>query len=146
MADLQDIWALAAPEHYLAVVSTVRADGSPHSSLVNAGPVRHPTGGETTVGFVTYGKVKLANLRARPQISLVFRAGWRWLAVDGRAEIIGPDDPAEGVVDDERLRLLLREIFTGAGGTHDDWAAYDAVMREQRRAAVLVTPSRVYGN
>ncbi len=145
MADLQDVWALAAPEHYLAVVSTVRADGSPQSSLVNAGPVPHPRTGAATVGFVTYGKVKLANLRARPQLTLAFRAGWRWLAVDGSAELIGPDDPADGV-DDERLRLLLREIFTGAGGTHDDWDAYDATMYEQRRAAVLVTPRRVYGN
>jgi len=44
------------------------------------------------------------------------------------------------------LRLLLREIFIAAGGTHDDWDTYDRVMREERRTAVLVTPSRVYSN
>jgi hypothetical protein len=65
--------------------------------------------------------------------------------VDGTSELIGPDDPAEGV-DAERLRLLLREIFTAAGGTHDDWDAYDRTMREEGRVAVLVTPTRVYGN
>jgi hypothetical protein len=65
--------------------------------------------------------------------------------VDGTSELIGPDDPADGI-DAERLRLLLREVFTAAGGTHDDWDAYDRVMREERRTAVLVTPSRVYGN
>ena len=41
---------------------------------------------------------------------------------------------------------MLREIFTAAGGTHDDWDAYDRVMREERRTAVLITPDRVYTN
>jgi hypothetical protein len=45
-------------------------------------------------------------------------------------------------VDAERLRLLLREIFTAAGGTHDDWDTYDRVMAEEHRVAVLVTPER----
>ena len=65
--------------------------------------------------------------------------------MDGTSELIGPDDPADGV-DAERLRLLLREVFTAAGGTHDDWDTYDRTMREERRTAVLVTPTRVYGN
>jgi hypothetical protein len=42
--------------------------------------------------------------------------------------------------------VLLREIFTAAGGTHDDWDTYDRVMAEERRVAVLVTPERVYGS
>jgi hypothetical protein len=50
------------------------------------------------------------------------------------------------MVDAEQLRLLLRDVFTAAGGTHDDWAQYDRTMVEQRRAAVVVTPSRIYGN
>jgi hypothetical protein len=37
-------------------------------------------------------------------------------------------------------------VFTAAGGSHDDWEAYDRVMAEQRRTAVLVAPRRVYGN
>ena len=45
-----------------------------------------------------------------------------------------------------QLRLLLREVFTAAGGTHDDWDEYDRVMAEQRRTVVLVAPSRVYSN
>ena len=57
-------------------------------------------------------------------------------------ELIGPDDP-HPEVDDERLRLLLREVFSAAGGTHDDWDAYDRTMRDERRTAVLVTPTRL---
>ncbi|MCW2656001.1 MAG: pyridoxamine 5-phosphate oxidase, partial [Jatrophihabitans sp.] len=40
----------------------------------------------------------------------------------------------------------LREVFTAAGGTHDDWDEYDRVMAEQGRTAVFVEPTRVYGN
>ena len=49
-------------------------------------------------------------------------------------------------VDADRLRRLLREIFTAAGGTHEDWDAYDQVMAGERRAAVLLSPDRVYSN
>ncbi len=59
--------------------------------------------------------------------------------------MIGPDD-AHPEVDPERLRLLLREVFVAAGGSHDNWAEYDRVMAEQRRTIVFVTPTRVYSN
>ncbi|CDR16388.1 TIGR03618 family F420-dependent PPOX class oxidoreductase [Streptomyces iranensis] len=145
MTDLQEVDRIAAADHHLAVVSTTRADGSVQASVVNAGIVGHPVSGDQVVAFVTYGPAKLAHLRARPRATVVFRAGWNWAAVEGRTETAGPDDPFPGI-DPERLRLLLREIFTAAGGTHDDWAAYDRVMAEQRRAAVFVHPERVYGN
>ncbi|MCS7478598.1 pyridoxamine 5'-phosphate oxidase family protein [Umezawaea endophytica] len=145
MATLTDAAALGAGESGLVVVSTLRADLTIQASVVNAGVLRHPLRDVEVVGFVTYGKVKLANLRERPQLTATFRKGWQWVAVEGAAEIIGPDDP-HGQVDDERLRVLLREVFTAAGGTHDDWDAYDRVMAEQRRAAVFVEPKRVYSN
>jgi PPOX class probable F420-dependent enzyme len=107
--------------------------------------VAHPATGEQVLAFVTYGKVKLANLRARPQVTTAFRNGWQWATVEGRAELAGPDDPRPWL-DAERLRLLLREIFTAAGGSHDDWAEYDRVMAEQKRTAVLITPTRIYSN
>jgi PPOX class probable F420-dependent enzyme len=145
VTELNAVWSLAAKESFLAVVSIVRANGTVHSSLVNAGPCTHPISGEPVVGYVTYGKVKLSNLRARPASSLSYRSGWKYATIEGTCEIIGPDDPAEGI-DDERLRLLLREVYAGAGGRHDDLEVYDRVMREERRAAVLMTPDRVYGN
>jgi hypothetical protein len=89
--------------------------------------------------------VKLSNLRSRPQVSVTFRAGWQWITVEGRAELVGPDDPHPGL-DGEGLRLLLRQVFSAAGGTHDDWVAYDREMVEQRRTAVLVRPERTYSN
>jgi len=146
MTTLADAFGLAAAESGLAVVSTLRADGTIQASLVNAGVLPHPDGGEPVLGFVTYGKVKLANLRARPQLAVTFRNGWQWATVEGNAELAGPDDPQPWLTDADQLRLLLREVFTAAGGTHDDWDAYDQVIAEQRRAVVLVAPTRVYSN
>ena len=145
MATIEDVRAMVSADHGLAVVSTLRADGTIQSSVVNAGVLPHPATGRPVVGFVTYGRVKLANLRARPQLAVTVRDGWRWLTVEGRAELAGPDDPVDWVADDERLRLLLRGVFTAAGGEHADWAEYDRVMAEQRRTDVLVEPVRVYG-
>jgi len=65
--------------------------------------------------------------------------------VEGYAQLIGPDDP-HPEIDTERLRLLLREAFTAAGGNHDNWAEYDRVMVEQRRTLVLIEPVRIYSN
>lgn len=97
------------------------------------------------LAFVTYGRVKLANLRVRPQVTATFRSGWRWATVEGSAQLAGPDDP-QSWLDAEGLRLLLRAVFVAAGGQHEDWAEYDRVMAEERRTVVLIEPGRVYGN
>jgi hypothetical protein len=128
------------------VVSATRADGTIAASVVNAGVVAHPVHGAAAVAMVAIGGTrKLAYWRERPYASVVIRAGWQWAAVEGQVSLVGPDDPADGV-DAEGLRLLLREIFTAAGGTHDDFGSYDRVMRDERRTAVFVSPDRVYGN
>lgn len=146
MTTLRDAVALAAADNGLAVVSTVRADATVQASLVNVGLLPHPATGEQVLGFTTYGKVKLANLRARPQLAVTFRNGWQWATVEGRAELAGPDDAQPWLKDADQLRLLLREVFTAAGGTHDNWDEYDRVMAKQRRAVVLIAPIRVYSN
>lgn len=145
MTDLADLTALVRLDHGLSVVSTLRADGTIQSSVVNAGVLAHPVTGAPVVAFTTAGRAKLANLRARPRLSLVVRAGWNWAAAEGPVELAGPADPRPGI-DAEGLRILLREVFTAAGGTHDDWDTYDRVMAEEGRAAVLMTPDRVYSN
>ena len=143
MSGLEDFAGLVDGDHGLCVVSTLRPDGTIQSSVVNAGVLPHPVTGEQVVGLVSRGDAnRLANLRARPRATVVIRAGWQWAAVEGPVELAGPDDPLPGV-DAERRRLLLREIFTAAGGTHDDFGTYDRVMADERRVAVLVTPARI---
>lgn len=146
MTDLSAFADLISLDHGLCVFSTLRGDGSIQSSVVNAGVLQHPLTDAPVVGLVAIGgSRKLGNLRADPRTTIVARAGWQWATVEGSAQLIGPDDP-HPEVDGERLRLLFREIFTAAGGTHDDWPTYDRVMREQRRTAVLISPARVYSS
>jgi PPOX class probable F420-dependent enzyme len=146
MADLAPFASLVPLDHGLVVVSTSRADGTIQSSVVNAGVLDHPVDGRPVVGFVAAGvSRRLTNLRARPRATVVIRAGWRWAGVEGPTELAGPDDHLAGVEGDG-LRVLLRQIFLAAGGTHDDFDEYDRVMAEERRVAVLVTPERTYGS
>jgi PPOX class probable F420-dependent enzyme len=146
MASLDRVRELAAREHGLAVVVTARADGSTPASVVNAGVLDHPVTGEAMVAFLARGGTrKLANLRARPHATVVFRVGWEWVTVEGAAQLIGPDDAVSGF-DPGALPQLLRDVFTAAGGTHDDWDEYDRTMAAERRTAVLVHPDRVYSN
>jgi PPOX class probable F420-dependent enzyme len=146
VAELDRVRELGSREDGLAIVVTTRADGSAQVSVVNAGVLDHPVSGERVVGFVARGAaVKLGNLRDRPRATVVFRAGWEWVAVEGRTEIAGPDDALDGF-EPASVPQLLRDVFSAAGGTHDDWDEYDRVMAAERRAAVLVRPERVYSN
>jgi PPOX class probable F420-dependent enzyme len=143
--DLDRVRGFVGKDHGLVTVATTRDDGSVQASVVNAGVLDHPVTGAPVVGLVAQGgSAKLRNLRARPHIAVTFRSGWEWITVEGQVQLAGPDDALDGV-DAERLRVLLREVFTAAGGTHDDFDEYDRVMVAERRAAVLITPTRVYG-
>jgi PPOX class probable F420-dependent enzyme len=133
-------------ERWLAVLVTRRADADPAVSVVNAGVLAHPVTGAPTVALVARGgTAKLANLRRTPTATLVFRAGWEWVAVSGPAQLAGPDDPLPGL-DPAALPQLLRDVYVAAGGVHDDLRTYDAVMAAERRTAVLVTPRRFTTN
>jgi hypothetical protein len=146
VADIEEFRRMIAGDHGLVVVSMPREDGTVASSVVNAGVLPHPVTGETVVGMVIRGGTrKLDRLRKHPYANVVARSGWQWAAAEGRVELAGPDDPMPGV-DAERVRLLLREIFTAAGGTHEDFDTFDRVMLQERRTAVLVYPERVYSN
>jgi hypothetical protein len=134
---------VAAQDHGLCVLSMLRANGSVVAAVVNAGVLPHPVTGEPAVGLVARGLRKLEHLRADPRATIVARSGWRWAAVEGSVDIFGPDDP-HLEIDAETLRLVLRNVFTAAGGTHDDWDTYDRTLAEQRSAAVMITPIRTY--
>ena len=146
MADLEAFTRISGADHGLVVISTARNDGSVQSSLVNAGVLAHPVSGGSVVGAVVRGdSQKVRHLRARPLVTVVAHTGWEWVAVEGTAELAGPDDELAGV-DAEGRRQLLRDVFVAAGGSHDDFDEYDRTMVEERRVAVLVTPTRIYSN
>ena len=58
MTTLLDVEEIGRQDHFLAVVSTLRADATIQSSVVNAGILPHPVDGEEVVGFVTAGLSK----------------------------------------------------------------------------------------
>lgn len=128
MADLELIRRLLEQEQGLVVVSTTRPDGTIQTSVVNAGVLA----GE--VAFVARSDTrKLDNIRRTGRAAVTCRSGWQWAAVEGPARVAG-NDPQ-----------LLRDVFTAAGGTHDDWDEYDRVMAAEGRVAVFVTPERISG-
>ena len=143
MTDLSVFAELARLDHGLCVLSTSRRDGSVVASVVNAGVLLHPLTGVPVVGFVARGLRKLDHLRADTRATIVARAASRWAAVEGSVDIFGPDDPHPDI-GSESLRLLLRNTFVAAGGTHDDWDTYARVMADEKSVAVLLTPRRRY--
>jgi Pyridoxamine 5'-phosphate oxidase len=145
---LEQARELAARESGLAVVVTQRADGTAQASVVNAGVLDHPVSGEPVVGFVVQGgaRKKLANLRAHPVTTVVFRSGWEWVAIEGHVDLLGPDDELNGLTAQDATRVF-HEIYAAAiGGSPDDWASRDAEIERERHTAVLIRASRVYSN
>ena len=111
------------------VLTTLRPDGSPHSSVVFAAVV----GDELWISS-TQDRVKTRNVRADPRV--VFASGIRpWAAVEGRAEVRDGED----VLD------LLRVYYRTARGEHEDWNEYDDAMIRERRLILAVAPARAYG-
>lgn len=146
MPDLDDVSRFLDDEHGLAVVSTTQRDGRVLSSVVNAGIIGRPGRNDPAIGLVSAGSAaRLDHIRRGSEVTVTVRRGWQWIGVTGQAVVIGPDDPAAGF-DADRIRLLLREVFEAAGGSHDDYDEYDRVMLDERRAAVFVEPSRIIGN
>jgi hypothetical protein len=140
-ADLDQVRRLGQGDHGLVVVSVARPDGTVNTSVVNAGVLADPVTGEEVVGFVVRGDArKLRYLRETKRAAVTFRSGWQWVTVEGPARLAGPDDELPGLAPGQ-IPKLLRDVFTAAGGTHDDWDEYDRVMAAERRTAVLVTNS-----
>jgi hypothetical protein len=129
----------------LGVVSVARPNGTVASSFVNCGLFAHPISGATTLAFVIReSSFKTRRLRSDPRVTVTVTARWEWQTVEGTADLIGPRDALPNVSID--VPTLLRDIVRAAGGTHDDWDEYERVMAAEQRLAVLVQPTRVYGN
>jgi PPOX class probable F420-dependent enzyme len=145
MPDMQDVRSFLAKENGLAVVSTTQGDGRVLSSVVNCGVIDNPITGTPCVALVSRGAAaRVGHVRRGAPVTVAVRRGWSWVSVTGPAVLIGPDELPEGT-DDEALRLLLRQVFQAAGGTHDDYDEYDRAMAEDARVAVLVAPDRIQG-
>ena len=142
--DLSKVRELVARESGLAVVIVYREDRSAATSLVNAGVVEHPVTGQPVVAYVARGhRRKLRHLRRDPRSTVVIRAGWEWVAVEGNVELAGPVDQLDGL-DPVELPVLLRSVYAAAvGGDPSEWAALDEAMASE---GFTVVPLRQSGS
>jgi hypothetical protein len=146
MSNIEEVKKFLSSETGLATVSTVQKDGRVLSSIVNCGVIDHPGNNSPCVAFVSAAHAaRLNHIRRGSEMTVAIRRGWSWRSVTGSTDLLGPQDLSEEF-NSEDLRLLLREVFESAGGTHEDWDEYDRVMSEEKRVVVLVAPERILGN
>ena len=124
--------------NHQAVLSTFRRDGAAQMSIVTVGQYGDGAGFTTTED-----RAKLHNLARNPRCSLLVSKPdwWGYIVLEGHARLL-----RRGESDETELRDALRGIYRGASGQeHPNWDEYDQVMIDDRRAAVIVVPERIYG-
>jgi PPOX class probable F420-dependent enzyme len=124
--------------HRTVVFTTYRRDGRPQMTLVTVGKV-----GDALAFTTQRRNAKYHNLMRDPRCAmmLVRSDWWGYAVLDGDAEVLGLHN-----TDADTLRLKLREVYrASAGKEHPDWDEYDQAMIEQGRVAILLRPSRMYG-
>jgi PPOX class probable F420-dependent enzyme len=121
---LTDAEALMFIEPYYAVATTVRPDGSPHSTVVWV-----DYDGEDVLFNTAEGRAKPRHLRENPNVNLTIvdpDDAYRWVSVSGPVEI-----SEEGAA--EHINQLARKY----------WGRDYSIPEGQRRLIVRVKPQRV---
>ena len=127
MAKLSDKQRTFIAENpYVATVTTLREDGSPHATVVWV---------DTENGTVTFntavGRAKERHLRNDPRVSLTVvdpENAWLWVSVSGRAELT--KDGADDQIDKLAKKYLGEDKYP--------WRS-----PEQERISVKITPEHV---
>ena len=126
MAQLTDKQKQFLDNPYVGVVTTLREDGSPHSTVVW---VDREDG---TISFNTaYGRRKPSNLERNPKVSVLVvdpSDPYKWVAVDGTAELT-----TEGA--DEQIDKLAKKYL---GKDEYPWRN-----PEEQRVKVRIAPEHV---
>jgi PPOX class probable F420-dependent enzyme len=125
--------------HHRGVITTHRANGAAHASIVVCGAYQ----GHAAFVIVRGNSVKARNLRRDPRCTVLAVAeDWRsWATVEGEAQLFDARN-----TEAEKLRVMLRELYRACGDKeHPDWEEYDRAMWAQDAVIVLVRPQRVYG-
>ncbi len=117
-------------EHHRGILATVRDDGRPQMSPVS---VALDSEGRTSIS-TRETAYKVRNIRRNPTVSLCVTSddSWRWIQVDGTAEVVSLPEAME----------LLVEQYRTVAGEHPDWDDYRWAMQEQRRVIVRIDIER----
>jgi PPOX class probable F420-dependent enzyme len=122
-------------DNHLAVMTTLRADGSPHSVMVGVGLVDGRLWSSGTQDRVRTQHVKKDN---RATLLLLNRDNpWSWISIDSHVTILdGPD-----AVDQNQA---LYEVMTG--GPPENLEEYRQAMVDERRLIYEFSIDRTYGS
>jgi PPOX class probable F420-dependent enzyme len=128
--DLDEARAVIREQHR-AVLTTLRADGTPQMSpvLVAVDDDGYPLVSTRETAL------KVRNLRRDRRLWLcVLPDGFfgRWIQVEGRADIVSLPDALDGLVD----------YYRRIAGKHENWDDYRAAMQREQRVLLRVTLDR----
>ena len=123
----------------LGVLATIKSDGRPQLSHVSYyfDPRR------MTIGVsITEPRAKTRNLRRDPRASLHVSSddGWSYAVAEGDAVLT----PPAAAPDDETVEALIA-LYRNVAGEHPDWDDYRRAMVDDRRVAMTLPISHVYG-
>lgn len=111
---------------FVATVTTLRADGSPHTTVV------WTESGSDEVWFNTaHGRAKARHIEADPRVSLTVVDpvnSYRWVSITGRAELV--DDGADDQIDRLAKKYLGKD-------------EYPYRTAEEKRVSVRIVPEQV---
>ena len=121
------------------VLTSFRRNGMPQLSIVTV----YPRDGGVGIS-ITETRMKFKNLLRDPRCSvLISHADWwsGFLVFEGAAEL-----KYSGNTDPEALRMARRHIFSATTRRRSaDWEEYDRIANDDKRVAMLLRPSHVYG-
>lgn len=121
------------------VLATLKADGRPQ--LSNITYLYEPDAQLVRVS-ITADRAKAHNARRDPRVSLHVSSDdfWKWVTVDGSAELSEvAADPHDAAVEE------LVELYRGLAGEHPNWDEYRAAMVTDRRLVLRLPVEHVYG-
>lgn len=117
-------------EHHRGVLTTFRRDGRPQLS-----PVSVSVDSDGLVALSSRETAyKVRNLLRDPRASLLVLSDdfWKWVQVDGAAEILTLPKAMEPLV----------EQYRSIAGEHPDWDDYRAAMERERRVLIRIEIER----
>lgn len=99
---------------FVGVVTTLRADGSPHNTVVWV----DTDGGDVTFN-TEYGRCKVDNLQRDPRVALTVvdpADAYHWLSVSGTAELI--DEGAAAHIDRLAKKYIDKDVYPWHSAEH----------------------------
>jgi PPOX class probable F420-dependent enzyme len=118
-----------------AVLSTIKADGTPQLSPVTVG-----TDNEGHVIISTRETAfKVRHIRRNPRVWLCGLPDafyGEWVQIEGTAEVIELPLAMDGLI----------EYYRSISGEHPDWGDYRAAMERDRRVLLRITPTKAGPN